>query len=152
MADHNEDSGIKPIRRYGKGDQVHVTAQRIWMILVALAKARTLPDVTIRPPSRTVPTITYGELCEMVERSYKAGRTLGRELMTVGAYCKLNGLPCLNALVVNLGGDCGHGVVLTDGNDPAMERRAISKVDWFKFGVPTTGTLRKVYSAESKAH
>jgi len=138
--------GVPAIRRYARGDQLHVTAQRIWMILVALAQAPRLPDVAVGKGGRRVPTITYGELADMIGRSFQAGRTMNRELLIIGEYCKLNNLPCLNALVVNLEGDCGHGVVLSQGSAGA-ERRAIAKVDWFALGVPTTGTLRKLYAA-----
>ena len=64
----------------------------------------------------------------------------------MGEYCKLNGLPCLNAMVVYKDGDCGDGVVLSAA-DSRTERRKVADVDWFRYGVPTTGTLRKLYSA-----
>ena len=146
MADGDSET-IPAIRRYGRGDQLHVTAQRVWTILVALAQATRLPDVTVRTRRpRSTPTITYGELADMVGRGYQAGRTLSRELFIVGEYCKRNGLPCLNAMVVNKDGDCGDGVVLSAA-DTRAERRAIAAVDWFEYGVPTTGTLRKLYAA-----
>ena len=136
---------VPSIRRYGRGDQLHVTAQRVWIILVALAQAARLPEVTIKKQARSAPTITYGELADLVGRGFQAGRTLSRELMIVGEYCKRNGLPCLNAMVTYKDGDCGDGVVLSAA-DARSERRAIASVDWFEYGVPTTGTLRKLYA------
>ena len=138
-------AAIPAIRRYGRGDQLHVTAQRVWTILVALAQAARLPEVTVKRRPRSAPTITYGELADVVGRGYQAGRTLSRELFIVGEYCKRNGLPCLNAMVVYKDGDCGDGVVLSE-TDARAERRAIAAVDWFEYGVPTTGTLRKLYA------
>lgn len=136
---------IPAIRRYGRGDQLHVTAQRVWTILLALAQAARLPEVTVKRQRRSAPTITYGELADLVGRGFQAARTLSRELMIVGEYCRRNGLPCLNAMVTYKDGDCGDGVVLSAA-DARAERRAIAAVDWFEYGVPTTGTLRKQYS------
>ena len=138
-------AAVPDIRRYGRGDQLHVTAQRVWTILVSLAQAARLPDVTVKRRPRSAPTITYGELADLVGRGFQAGRTLSRELFIVGEYCKRNGLPCLNAMVVYKDGDCGGGVVLSAA-DTRAERRAIAGVDWFEYGVPTTGTLRKLYA------
>ena len=136
---------VPAIRRYGRGDQLHVTAQRVWTILVALAQAARLPDVTVKRQPRNAPTITYGELADLVGRGFRAGRTLSRELMIIGEYCRQNGLPCLNAMVTYKDGDCGDGVVLSAA-DARSERRAIAAVDWFEYGVPSAGTLRKQYS------
>lgn len=136
---------IPPIRRYGAGDPIHVTAQRVWLILVTLAQVPRLPDLPLSG-RRSVPTITYGQLASAIGRSYLAGRTFTRELLIVGEYCLQNNLPCLNALVVTRFGECGEGVVTTNGRDPKIERKEIARQDWFEVGIPTTGTLRKVYA------
>jgi len=139
------------IRRFADGDALHVQAQRIWIILVALAQGhRLFEGVSPRQQS----TITYGELAHMMGKSSQAGITLMRQLFIVGEYCKMNDLPCLNALVVQSTGKkrCGEGVVLSDGvMDDRVERRAVLKFDWFQVGVPSTGTLRRVYAERRPA-
>lgn len=141
----SKDDNIPAVRRYEKGDRVYVTAQRIWVILVALVGAKKLPNW--KPgPGKGAPTITYGELVQLIDRSHLAGRTIRNELGIIGHFCRLNGLPCLNTLVVNQFGECGEAVVVSEGSDPRSDRREIMKIDWFSYGVPTTGTLRKVHS------
>ncbi|WP_432769252.1 MAG: hypothetical protein HEQ22_00495 [Sphingopyxis sp.] len=142
---------IPAIRHYGRGDRVYVTAQRIWVILVALVEAKRLPNWKPRP-GKGAPTITYGELVQLINRSHLAGRTIRNELGIIGHYCRMNSLPCLNTLVVNQFGECGESVVVSEGRDPAGDRREIMKIDWFAYGVPTTGTLRKVHSKFNVGH
>lgn len=135
---------IPKIRNFAPGDPLHVSAQQIWIILVALCQARRFEQIRV-PPTKP-PTITYGELAVMIGRSNLAGRTLSRQLMIVGLYCKENDLPCLNALVVDRFGECGEGVVTTNERHPKEERKAVARQDWFAVGIPSTGTLRKVYA------
>jgi hypothetical protein len=91
--------------------------------------------------------IEYGKLAKMmVFRDARAGHTLGRHLGIVGAYCVLNDLPPLNAIVVTAAtGLPGPDVVLRQGRTPQHEIAAVLKEDWFQYRVPTTGTLRKVW-------
>jgi hypothetical protein len=133
------------LRRYLDGDPLHVQAQRIWIILVALAQGHRMFEGISR---RNHSTITYGQLAHFLRKPPQAGITLTRQLYIVGEYCKLNGLPCLNALVVGATtGRCGDGVVLSDGvTDDRVERRAVLGFDWFTVGTPSTGTLRRVYA------
>lgn len=78
----------------------------------------------------------------------RAGYTLSRQLGIVGTYCVMNGLPALNAIVVNATTNVpGEDVVLSPGRTFPQELRAIYRQDWYAVGVPTTGTLRKVWEA-----
>jgi hypothetical protein len=133
---------IPTIRRYKAGDRLYVQAQRIWLILVAFVSSPT------RGPTDEK-TITYGELAELMGYPDKrAGHTLGRQLGIVGRYCRLNDLPALNAIVVDqTTGAPGEGVLLRDGRTVKQEQKAVLAQDWFQFGVPTTGTLRKVWAS-----
>jgi hypothetical protein len=75
---------------------------------------------------------------------------LSRQLGIIGQYCRLNDLPALNSIVVNQAtGEPGEDVVVRDGRTPKQERKAVMAQDWFQFGVPTTGTLRKVWASIS---
>jgi hypothetical protein len=97
---------------------------------------------------RTVRKITYGDLAAELGYSHQAGRTLSRQLGMIGKFCKLNGLPCLNTLVVNaITDECGDEVVVSKGRNSKQERRAVMDFNWFEVGVPTTGTFRKVWAA-----
>lgn len=135
--------GVPAIRRYAAGDRLPVQAQRIWLILAGQVSGRDTP------PSHNARTITYGELAlRMGYADTRAGHMLSRQLGIVGHYCLMNDLPALNALVVNAttkepGGD----VVLTPGRNFRDELRAIYRQDWYEVGVPSTGTLRKVWEA-----
>ncbi|ALJ12381.1 hypothetical protein [Sphingopyxis macrogoltabida] len=134
-------TGVPAIRRYKSGDRLPVQAQRIWLILSGYVSGRN--DL----PRQNACTITYGELAlRMGYADTRAGHMLSRQLGIVGHYCLMNDLPALNAIVVNAttkepGGD----VVLTPGRVFREELRAIYRQDWYEVGVPSTGTLRKVW-------
>lgn len=133
--------GVPAIRRYGPGDRLPVQAQRIWLILSGHVSGRSSP---LSPNART---ITYGELAlRMGYPDTRAGHMLSRQLGIVGHYCLMNDLPALNAIVVNaVTKEPGGDVVLTPGRSFRDELRAIYRQDWYEVGVPTTGTLRKVW-------
>ena len=134
---------IPAIRRYAIGDRLPVQAQRIWLILTGYVCGRPAP---IRASDRTM---TYGELAErMGHADRRAGHMLGRQLGIVGHYCLMNGLPALNAIVVNQDTrEPGGDVVLTPKRDFRGEVKAIYQTDWYTVGVPSAGTLRKVWEA-----
>jgi hypothetical protein len=136
------DAEIPKIRRYQAGDRLYVQAQRIWLILVAYVQSHTW-----FPEGKE--TLIYGELAELMGYpDRRAGHMLGRQLGIVGQYCLLNGLPALNSIVVTATtGMPGDDVVLTKGRTVRQEQRAVLATDWFQFGVPTTGTLRKVWAS-----
>lgn len=135
-------AGVPAIRRYGPGDRLPVQAQRIWLILAGFVSGR-------EAPPRGERTIRYGELAlRMGYSDTRAGHMLSRQLGIVGTYCLMNDLPALNAIVVNaVTGQPGEDVVLTPGRTFREEVRAIYQQDWYEIGVPTTGTLRKVWEA-----
>ena len=102
---------IPAIRRFGRGDRLHVQAQRIWMILAGHVSG------SGERRRRGELTLTYGELAlRMGYDDTRAGHMLSRQLGIVGEYCLLNDLPALNAIVVNsktgvAGEDVGPGDV-----------------------------------------
>jgi len=133
---------IRAIRRYQVGDRIYVQAQRIWLLLAAFVSGPT------RKPDDPI-TLTYGDVAEAMGYDRRAGQTLWRQLGIVGNYCVHNKLPALNSIVVNrISGDPGDEVVLSPGNEnPKDEWKAVFKTNWLEFGVPTTGTLRKVWES-----
>lgn len=143
MSTASRPDSIPAIRRYGPGDRLPVQAQRIWLILTGWVCGRDDPI----PASKR--TMTYGELAlRMGYADTRAGHMLGRQLGIVGHYCLMNDLPALNALVVNKDtGEPGGDVVLTPKRDFRAELKAIYNTDWYTVGVPSTGTLRKVWEA-----
>ena len=130
---------IPAIRRFGRGDRLHVQAQRIWMILAGHVSGNG------ERRRRGELTLTYGELAlRMGYDDTRAGHMLSRQLGIVGEYCLLNDLPALNAIVVNSKtGVAGEDVVLTPGLSPRQEVAAVHRQDWYEVGVPTPGTLRR---------
>ena len=46
-----------------------------------------------------------------------------------------------------ISGEPGGDVVLTPGRSFREELRAVYRQDWYEVGVPTTGTLRKVWES-----
>ena len=136
-------SGIPAIRRYGPGDRLPVQAQRIWLILSGHVSG------PANPPTQAARTVTYGELAlRMGYADTRAGHMLSRQLGIVGHYCLMNDLPALNVMVVNATtNEPGGDVVLTPGRSFREELRAIYRQDWYAVGVPSTGTLRKVWEA-----
>ena len=133
---------IPAIRRYGEGDRIYVQAQRIWLILVAFVSGPTRRRNDDK-------TITYGELAELMGYAdRRAGHMLGRQLGIIGEFCRLNDLPALNSIVINRStGVPGEEVLLRDGRSVKQEQNAVMRQDWFQVGVPTTGTLRKVWES-----
>lgn len=141
MAATTPPPNIPAIRRYARGDRIHVQAQRIWLILTGYVSGRELSSSNPR-------LMTYGELAVRMGYTSRAGLTLGRQLGIVGNYCIMNGLPPLNSIVVNvITEEPGKRVVLSPGKSFNKDMRAVYQQDWYKVGVPTTGTLRKVWEA-----
>jgi hypothetical protein len=130
-----------PIRKFALGDPVHVRAQQVWLILVA--------HVMSTAGQWRTRLLTYGDLAVRMGHDRRAGIGLGRELGIVGKYCIDNGLPGLNCIVIGQDtGTPGPGV-LHSGKNWIDDVRKVVKLDWFKYRVPTTGTLRQVRESMS---
>ena len=148
MPTHIGDTSVPEIKRFGEGDQRHVQAQHIWFILVAHVMAypqlRHLFRRHLRPDEEL---ITYGELAERMKMRGKrrAGFNLGPALGIVGEYCRFNGLPTLNSIViVEETGAPGSHVVVRDGKTYLEEQREVMETNWFAYRVPTAGVFRKL--------
>jgi hypothetical protein len=130
---------IPPIRKFALGDRVYIRAQQVWLILVAHVMT-TNGDWRRR-------VMTYGELAVKMGHDSRAGIGLGRELGIIGKYCIDNNLPGLNCLVVGQDtGTPGPGVLHSGENWIDDAQKAV-KLDWFRYRVPTTGTLRQVWES-----
>ena len=129
------------VKFYESGDRLYVQAQRIWLILVGFVMQH--PQRASSAP----PTISYGDLAKLMGAADgRAGHTLGRQLGIVGEFCLANGLPALNAVVVNQQTrQPGAEVVLQPGNSVLDEQRAVAAYNWYTVRPPTTGTLRQVW-------
>lgn len=128
------------IKKFERGDRLHVQAQQIWLILVAFVENN---------KSNGVSTITYGELAELMGHSSRqAGRTLGRQLGIIGHLCLKNNLPPLNSIVVNQQTKVpGSEVVISPRGNVDTDQQAVFQTNWFEFRVPTTGTFRTVWES-----
>ena len=126
------------IRRYSHGDRVYVRAQQVWLILVAhvMSSSGNFADRLL----------TYGVLAKRMGISVKGAIGLGRELGIIGEFCLQNGLPALNCIVVGQQTRApGHGVVIGRNKTWRDEARDSLNTDWFRYRVPSTGTLRQVW-------
>lgn len=131
------------IRRYSHGDRVYVRAQQVWMILAA--------HVMNTSGKFSDRLLTYGDLAKKMGISPKAAIGLGRELGIIGEYCLQNGLPALSCIVVSQQtGAPGHGVVVSKNKSWRDDARDSFNTDWFKYRVPSTGTLRQVWEELSE--
>ena len=129
-------------KRYGKGDRIFVQAQQIWLILTSHSVFQ--PDTSEWGKG----IITYSDLAELMGKSRQAARTLDRQLGTVGYYCLENGLPPLNAVVVNQEtGMPGSYVVETKPGSWKRDQKKVLKQDWFSVRPPSIRALRLVYEA-----
>lgn len=137
---------IPKAKRFGIGDQRHVQAQRVWLILTAHVMMEWQWRGHSRRPRRWDDVlITYGELAERMGMVSRAGQTLAIPLGIVGEYCRVNDLPTLNSIVVNQEtGVPGDHVLVRDGKTYKDEQREVMNTDWFAYRVPTTGAFRKV--------
>jgi len=133
---------IPSLKRFQRGDRIHVQAQQIWLILVAF--------VMTRPSESKKRTITYGEVAQaMGYPDERAGHMLGRQLGIVGKLCALNDLPTLNSIVVTKSTNApGDEVFLRKGRTVAQEQADVLRFNWYNIRVPTTGTFRKVWELE----
>ena len=140
------DITVPEAKQFGVGDQRHVQAQRVWIILTAHVMKEWTWREEPRPPRRRKDVlITYGELAKRMRMDPKAGVTLGIPLGTVGEYCRVNGLPTLNSIVImQETGHPGLNVLVRDGKTYKDEQREVMRTDWFAYRVPTTGAFRKI--------
>ena len=140
------DLGVPEAKEFGVGDQRHVQAQRVWIILMShVMKEWKWRKKGPRPPRRRNDVlITYIELAKRMRMRPGGQRTLGISLGIVGE-CRVNGLPTLNSIVVNqeTGVPGGH-VLVRDGKTYKDEQHEVMRTDWFSYRVPTTGAFRKI--------
>ena len=134
------------VKWYQKGDSIPKQAQRMWLILVAIAKLKP-PDVYYTGgEGRTPGLVTYATLAELSGKPRQAARTQSRQLGIIGMYCKERKLPALNAIVINQGsGEPGEYVLLSISDDPKKEQEEVLKTEWFEIRPPTINLLRRVY-------
>lgn len=146
MAETARDFAVPEAKEFGVGDQRHVQAQRVYLILTAHVMKKWKWREEPRPPSRRKDVlITYGELAKRMGMDPKAGITLGIPLGIVGEYCRVNGLPTLNSIVIKQEtGAPGDHVLVRDGKTYRDEQREVMKTDWFAYRVPTAGAFRKI--------
>ena len=146
MSVRDRGTPVPVAKQFGLGDQRHVQAQRVWLILTAHVMMEWQWRGRSRQPRRRDDVlITYGELAERMGMDSRAGRTLAISLGIVGEYCRVNGLPTLNSIVVNQEtGVPGDHVLVRDGKTYNDEQREVMNTDWFTYRVPTTGAFRKV--------
>lgn len=95
-------------------------------------------------------TITYGDLKQLMypNSDRRIGVMLQHELGHILYWCRDNGLPLLNSIVVNqetgLPGD-GCGVAV---EDVPAEQRTVYKTDWYAIEPPSTEEI-KAYDTEA---
>ena len=149
---NNEGPKVPKAKKFGIGDPRYVQAQRIWLILVTHVMAEYRWRGRSRRPRRPDDVlITYGELAERMGMDPKAGVTLGIPLGIVGEYCRMNGLPTLNSIVIRQDtGVPGDHVLTRNSKTYQEEQREVAQKDWFEYRVPTTGTFRKVRSIRDR--
>ena len=144
---HREKATTVPeAKKFGVGDQRHLQAQRVWLILTAHVMMEWQWRGRSRGHRRRDDVlITYGELAERMQMVSRAGYTLGIPLGIVGEYCRVNGLPTLNSIVVNQETRVpGDHVLVRDGKTYKDEQREVMNTDWFAYRVPTAGAFRKI--------
>ncbi|HEY8696983.1 MAG TPA: hypothetical protein VIM02_05150, partial [Rhizomicrobium sp.] len=112
-------SAIPEIRRFVRGDRLGVQAQQVWLILCGQAMFNR-------------ETMQYGTLAKLMGYDPRAGHVLNRQLGIVGVYCRMNGLPTLNSIVVGrITKLPGSGVVLSEGRSERQQIAAVLKENWF---------------------
>ena len=146
MVHTGRDIAVPEAKQFGVGDQRHVQAQRVWMILTAHVMKEWKWRGKPRPPRRRKDVlITYGQLAERMLMDPRAGHTLGIPLGIVGEYCRVNDLPTLNSIVVNQETKVpGDHVLVRDGKTYKDEQREVMNRNWFSYRVPTTGAFRRI--------
>ncbi len=132
------------MKLYEKGDRIPVRAQQAWNILVGHASFKPTGTHDLGWSNVGVGLITYSDLAIQMGMDSKAGVTLGRHLGVIGYYCQEQGIPPLNAIVVNKTTEApGHGVVETLGY--RKDQKDVLSFNWYMVRTPTTGALREIY-------
>ena len=145
MVHTERDIAVPEAKQFGVGDQRHVQAQRVWLILTAHVMKEWKWREEPRPPRRRKNVlITYIELAKRMRMRPGGQRTLGIPLGIVGEYCRVNGLPTLNSIVVNQETGVPGDHVLVRGKTYRDEQRDVMQMDWFAYRIPTTGAFRKI--------
>ena len=143
--------GLPKIKQFKtKGERLPVQVQRGWLILTSYVEHMTgrLPGSRGKADAKHPATLTYGDLARAMGYDPRAGHTLGGVLGIIGNFCIANGLPPLNAIVVNQHtGAPGAEVVLRTGRTWKQEQAAVMDQEWFRLRVPTSGTFRRVMEA-----
>jgi hypothetical protein len=122
-----------------QGERVHVQALHAWIVLTSQVQSKKKDGV------ENV-LITYGDLAQAMGMSAQAGRTLARPLWILGRLCLENGIPALNAIVINARElKPGKGVVHHVDRTVTEEQAAVAGFDWFSVRPPTTGMLRRIW-------
>ena len=130
---------VPPPRFYKPNDRVHVQAEQLWPILVAVAESQ----------AQSLANITYQHLAmRMGLKTDHAAHRLYKALSIVNRYCLFNNEPPLNVVVVNpLTGLPGADFVLPLRKTTEMVRAEVLEQRWFKMRAPSSGTFRKVWDA-----
>ncbi len=136
------------MKHYEEGNRIPVRSQQVWNILAAQATLKPIREKYEADGGWSgwgKGLITYGDLAELMGMNRKAGFTLGKHVGIVAYYCKENGLPPLNSIVVNdQSGEPGHAVVETDGFQ-IDQIKVLDGMNWFSIRPPSIRALREVY-------
>ena len=122
-----------PAKFFQRGDPIHLRAQQAWVILAGLANNNQ--------------TVTYGDLSRMMGYGGRSARATIKPVALIAKFCLDNGLPQLNALVVNAAtGVPGDEVILKEGDtSPSAQQRAFNYA-WYEVRVPSPGSFRRVWA------
>jgi len=131
------------LKKFERGQTVHDRAAHIWQVLVPWVTWKMQVD-GLEPG-----LITYGRLAQELGFTPQAGRTFGRPLGAIAAFCSQNGLPALNAVVVRKDTEmAGDGVVTAEFEDPQVEAKAVLSHDWRAYKMPTPRQFRTAAEEE----
>lgn len=136
-------------KKFAVGDSIYVRAQQAWLILVAFVMMQQDDYKKMRAPL----TLSYGDLARLMGYSdARAAIGFGRLLGLIGEFCVENGLPPLNAIVVNeQTRQPGDHVLLRKTSRGAYhtvehEQTAVWRENWFLVRIPTAGAFRELAS------
>ena len=120
-----------------EGERQYVRAQRIWQILIGYVEFKQ----NISKKGNGI--ITYGDLAVLLGYNRQAGRTLSAPLGYIHRFCKQNGLPQLNAIVVRKDTDiAGWEEMFPDEKRHKKEQKKVKEYDWFRVRIPTPGAFK----------
>lgn len=129
---------MKQLKKFESGSRTYERAQQAWPILTSIMCHKL--DLCGFGPG----IITYGKLGNLMGiKDQTAGRQSVRPVRHIYRFCAANGLPLLNAMVVNSKSEVpGWEEMFRTEEELREEQEKVIEEQWLNYSVPSAGTFK----------